>query len=169
MLRFAPERAVVFTLVALAVLTGVVSAACRGEAPQDVLVCFSEAYSDRDIATLESVLAPDYIWIAVSPPEAEVFSRATSVAASLEMFADPEVESVSLQFDEGYRVVQGAEAKTWRIEDLRATLTLKRSSMAKPAVAPLCVTLYVRETTGDDPGYEVFREVFFEDEGCLGK
>ena len=118
---------------------------------------------------LENVLGPDYIWVAVSPPEVDVFSREESLAASLQMFADPDVESVSLDFHEDYRVEKGAEPKTWRIEDLLATLTVKRVSVRKPSVAPLCVTLYVRQCGGDDPGYEVYREVFFEGEGCVGK
>ena len=169
MLGSALRRLVAFTLVALVGLAGVASASCRGDAPQIVLVCFSEAYSNRDVAALENVLAPDYIWVTVSPPEVDVFERETSVTASVKMFGDSEVESVSLQFGEGYRVVEGTEPKTWRIEDLLATLTVKRASMEEPAVAPLCVTLYVRECVGEDPGYEVYREVFFEGEGCVGK
>lgn len=169
MLGSALWRLIAFTLVALVGLAGAASASCPGDAPQVVLVCFSKAYSDRDVATLENVLAPDYIWVAVSPPEVDVFEREDSVAASVRMFGDPEVESVSLQFSEGYRVVQGTEPKTWRIEDLLATMTVKRASMEEPAVAPLCVTLYVRECVGEDPGYEVYREVFFEGEGCIGK
>jgi len=160
---------VAFTLAALAGLAGVASASCRGDAPQVVLVCFSKAYSERDVEVLESVLAPDYIWVTVSPPEVDVFSRETSVASSVEMFGDPEVELVSLEFHQGYRVLQGAEPKTWRIEDLLATMTVKRASMEKPSVALLCVTLYVRESVGDDAGYEVYREVFFAGEGCVGK
>ena len=169
MFGYALLRAVGFTLMLSVGLAGVASASCPGDAPQVVLVCFSEAYSDRDVAVLESVLAPDYIWVTVSPPEVDVFTRKTSVASSVKMFGDPEVESVSLEFAEGYSIVEGIEPKTWRIEDLLATLTVKRASVDEPGVAFLCVTLYVRETTGDDLGYEIYREVFFEGEECVGK
>jgi len=169
MLRSAFEGLIACTLVALALSAGVVSASCPGEFPQVVLECFSAAYSDRDLAVLEGLLAPDYIWVAVSPPEVDVFPREDSVSASTEMFNDPEVEFVSLEFDEVYRVVDGEEANTWRLEDLRATMTVKRASMQSARSAILCVTLYVRLIEGDDPGFEVYREVFFEGEGCVGK
>jgi hypothetical protein len=157
------------TILALVGVAAAASAACQGDAPDAVLACFSAAYSNRDAATLERVLAPDYMWLTVAPPRVEVFRREDSVSASLEMFRNPEVESVSLEFHEGYRVVQGEDPGTWRIEELRGVLTVKRASVDESAISPLCVTLYVREITGDDPGYEVYREVFFEGEGCVGK
>ena len=158
-----------FTVLALLGVAGVSSAACPGDAPDVVLACFSAAYSNRDIATLEGVLAPDYMWLTVVPPRVEVFKREDSVSGSLEMFRNPEVESVSLEFHEGYRVVQGEAPATWRIEELRGVLTVKRASVDESAISPLCVTLYVREIAGDAPGYQVYREVFFEGEGCVGK
>jgi hypothetical protein len=157
------------TVVALIAPRSFASGSCVGDAPEAVLGCFSAAYSDRDAATLESVLAPDYVWIRVAFPQVEVFSRETSVTASLEMFRDPEVESVSLDFDEGFRVVPGEEPSTWRIEDLHAKLTVQPASVAEPRTAPLCVTLYVRETIGETRGYQVYKEVFFENEDCVGK
>lgn len=160
---------VVLTLVILAGLPGIAPGACPGDDPQVVLACFSMAYSDRDKAMLDDVLAPDYMWVAVAPPEVEVFTREDSYSASLKMFGDPEMESVTLEFLTGYDVVEGSDEKTWRIENLKAIMTVKRASMPEPSVASLCVTLYVRQTTGDNPGYEVYREVFFEGDGCEGK
>jgi len=157
------------TFIALAGLAGLASAACQGDAPDAVLACFSAAYSNRDLDTLEGVLAPDYMWVTVAPPRVEVFKREDSVSASVEMFHNPDVESVSLEFSDGYRVVQGEDPGTWRIEELRGTLAVKRASVDESAISPLCVTLYVREVAGDDPGYQVYREVFFEGEGCVGK
>ena len=163
------EAVAALAIIALAALPGLASAACQGDAPDAVLACFSEAYSNRDLDTLEGVLAPDYMWLTVAPPRVEVFKREDSVSASVEMFHNPEVESVSLEFHEGYRVVQGEDPGTWRIEELRGVLTVKRASTDESAISPLCVTLYVREAVGDDPGYQVYREVFFEGEGCVGK
>ena len=156
-------------ILALVGVAAVASAACQGDAPDAVLACFSAAYSNRDIATLEAVLAPDYMWVVVAPPRVEVFKREDSVSSSLEMFRNPEVESASLEFHEGYRVVQGEDPGTWRIEQLRGVLTVKRASVDESAISPLCVTLYVREVAGDAPGYQVYREVFFQGEGCVGK
>jgi hypothetical protein len=169
MFRNPLSRATALTVVALMAPLAVASASCWGEAPEAVLGCFSSAYSDRDAATLEGVLAPDYVWVRVAPPEVDVFSRETSVTASLKMFRDPEVELVSLEFEEGFRVVPGEEPNTWRIEELRATLTVQLASVAEPRVAALCVTLYVRQTGVETPGYQVYREVFFESEDCVGK
>lgn len=159
-------------LLALAVVVGPVglaAGACAGDGPEIVLDCFSRAYSERSLELLESVLAPDYIWVAVSPPQVEIFEREHSVASSVKMFRSPELEDVSLEFREGYSVVKGDEPDTWRLEDLLATLTIKRSGADVPSIAPLCVTLYVRKTTGENAGYEVYREVFFEGAGCVGK
>jgi hypothetical protein len=158
--------------VVLAVLVLSPSAAlpsCQGDAPEAVLGCFSRAYSERDLTMLEGVLAPDYIWVSVAPPEVDVFTRDASVSASAAMFDDPRVEFVALEFGDGYHVVEGDDEGTWRIEDLSATMTVKRASMDQSNSARLCVTLYVRATGGEEPGYEVFREVFFEGEGCVGK
>ena len=156
-------------LAALVAAAGVAFGACSGDGPEVVIDCFSRAYSERDLAVLEEVLAPDYIWVTVAPPQVDVFTREDSVASSVKMFRDPDIESVSLEFRDGYHVEPGTEPKTWRIEDLLATLMVKQVSAVKPSVASLCVTLYVRETTGEAPGYEVYREVFFEGEGCVGK
>jgi hypothetical protein len=169
MVRCTLSTAAAFTVLVLVGPAGVSSAACPGDAPDAVLACFSAAYSNRDVAALEEVLAPDYMWLTVTPPRVEVFRREDSVSGSLEMFRNPEVESVSLEFHDGYRVVQGEDPGTWRIEELRGTLTVKRASVDESAISPLCVTLYVRETAGDAPGYQVYREVFFEGEGCVGK
>ena len=155
-------------LAVLVAVAGVAFGACSGDGPEVVLYCFSRAYSERDLAVLEGVLAPDYIWVTVAPPQVEVFKREESVASSVQMFQDSDIESVSLEFRDGYHIEPGTEPRTWRIENLLATLTVKHASAEKPSVAPLCVTLYVRETTGEAPGYEVYREVFFEGEGCVG-
>jgi hypothetical protein len=161
--------AIMLTLAALLVPLSAASGSCWGEAPEAVLDCFSSAYSERDAAMLESVLAPDYMWVRVAAPEVDVFNRQMSVESSLRMFGDPDVEFVSLEFEEGFRVVPGKDPETWRIEQLKATLTVKSAYMAEPRVAPLCVTLYVRGTDGPSRGYEVYREVFFEGDGCVGK
>ena len=67
------------------------------------------------------------------------------------------------------RVVEGDDPGTWRIEELRGVLTVKRASADEPAISPLCVTLYVRAVAADNPGYQVYREVFFTGEGCVSK
>ena len=115
MLRSPLTAAATLTFVALMAFPNVSLGSCWGDAPEAVLDCFSAAYSDRDGATLESVLAPDYLWVRVAPPEVDVFNRETSVTASLKMFRDPDVEFVSLDFHEGFRVVRGEESNTWRI------------------------------------------------------
>jgi hypothetical protein len=149
--------------------TGYASIPCQGKSPEVVLDCFSAAYSERSAEKLEGVMAPDYVWVAVSPPEVDVFSREESVAASLEMFADESVESVALTFQDGYSVTAGNEPETWRIEDLTAVLTVKTAGVAEAAASSLCVTLYVRRTAVDPASYQVYREVFFEKDGCVGK
>jgi hypothetical protein len=169
MLKCVLGMAAALAALALAVGAGDASAACPGDAPDAVLACFSAAYTNRDIAALEGVLAPDYVWLTVAPPRVEVFKREDSVSGSLEMFRNPEVQSVSLEFSEGYRIVRGDDPGTWRIEELRGMLVVKRASVDEPAISPLCVTLYVREAAGEAPGYQVYREVFFEGEGCVGK
>jgi hypothetical protein len=169
MVRRTLGGAVALAILTLSAVAGIASAACPGDAPDAVLTCFSAAYSNRDLATLEEVLAPDYVWLTVSPPRVEVYRREDSVSASAEMFRNPEVEAVSLEFHEGYDVVQGDDPGTWRIEELRGIMTVKRASVDESAISVLCVTLYVREIPGDAPGYQVYREVFFEGEGCVGK
>jgi len=156
-------------LMAVVALSGVVSGACIGTGPEAVLGCFSQAYSDRDLGALEQVLAADYIWIAVAPPQVDVFTRDDSVASSVRMFGNPEIESVALEFGDGYDVVAGEVPGTWRIENLVATLTVKQAGAESPLEAPLCATLYVRQVHGEELGYEVYREVFFEGDGCVGK
>jgi hypothetical protein len=163
-----------FTVLLVAMLlartsTGSAAEGCQGKGPEVVLDCFSAAYSERSAEKLERVMAPDYIWVAVSPPEVDVFTRAESMAASLRMFADEAVELVSLEFEDGYGLVEGADPGTWRIEDLRALMTVKATGVAETATSLLCVTLYVRKSSTEPDTYQVYREVFFEHEGCVGK
>ncbi len=155
-------------LVTLFGAAGVAPAACRGETPEVVLTCFTESHAERDVTMLDELLAPEYVWVVVSPPETEVFSRERSLTAAESMFADPGLEWVSLEFYDGYRVVPGKEAETWRIEDLRVALTIKRATAPEADVAPMCATLYVRKVAGEDSAYEVYREVFFDGLGCDG-
>jgi hypothetical protein len=151
------------------VLTGTAMGACPGDGPEIVLDCFSRAYSERSAEILEQVLAHDYTWVTVAPPEVDLFEREDSVASSVAMFGNPEIASVSLEFGDGYSLTKGAESGTWRLEDLQATLTVLQQGADEPSVALLCVTLYMRETGGESPGYEVYREVFFEGNGCVRK
>jgi hypothetical protein len=169
MLRTDAVRVAACALALAAVLAGTAGASCRGDAPDAVLRCFSEAYSERDADLLNEVMADDYVWVAVSPPEVDIFDRSTSFDASVEMFGDPQVESVSLEFEDGYSIKEGSRKGTWRIEDIRARLAVKSTEHLTPNVATLCVTFYVREVAGDASGYEVYREVFFEGNGCVGK
>jgi hypothetical protein len=152
--------------VSLLSLAGLASAACTGGGPESVLSCYSAAHSEREIEALESLLAPDYVWVAVAPPRAELFDRESSVSASRNMFADSAVESVSLRFGDGHHLAEGHEANTWRIEDLASTLSIKHSSSEEPHVSSACVTLYVRAIPGSEPRYEIYREDTFEGIGC---
>jgi len=161
--------AVCCVLVAVLASAGVVCGACPGDGPEVVLDCFSRAYSQQEVVLLEQVLAADYIWIAVAPPQVDVFRREDSVASSVAMFGNPQIDSVALEFQDGYEVVAGDEPGTWRIENLLATLTVEPAAADGPSEATLCATLYVRQVEGSSPGYEVYREVFFEGDGCVGK
>jgi hypothetical protein len=161
-----PRVAVALAVIASVAGSGVVSGACPCDAPEDILACFSEAHTGRDIEALGELMAPDYVWVVIAPPEADVFKRERSLEAAATMFSDPKVEWVTLEFGGDYRVVEGEEAETWRIEDVTVSLTVKHVSADQPVVASLCATLYVRLTAGEGPGYEVYREVFFEGLGC---
>ena len=118
---------------------------------------------------LEGLLAADYVWVRVAAPEVDIFTRQESVDASVTMFLDPDVESVSLDFHQGSDVVACETPGTWRIEDVKATLTVKMAAADEPRLSPLCATLYVRQTSDTPLGYQVYREVFFEGQGCVGK
>jgi len=143
--------------------------ACPGDGPEVVLDFFSRAYSERSEELLDMVMAPDYTWVTVAPPEVDIFPREESFDSSVRMFGNESVEWVSLEFREGFDVVEGVEPGTWRIENLLATLKVKSVGAKQPSVAPLCVTFYVRKLEGEGGGFEVFREVFFEGEGCVRK
>lgn len=158
--------AIVLTFAALAAMTCVASGACAGDGPESALVCYAKAHAQRDIEAMESLFAPDYTWVVVVPPRVELFDRETALSASRNMFASPAVESVSLQFEDGYHLAEGREAGTWRIEDLRATLSVKHESAEEPTAMPYCVTLYIRETREAASMYEIYREVTFEGIGC---
>jgi len=169
MARHSLASTTLLVIAAALAASGASSGSCYGEGPEAVLDCFSAAYSDRDPTMLENVMAPDYTWVRVAPPEVDIYSREESVNSSVRMFLDPEVESVSLEFGEGYRVEACETPDTWRLEDVKAMLTVRMASVAEPRVTPLCVTFYVRKTSDTPLGYQVHREVFFEGNGCAGK
>ncbi len=140
--------------------------ACAGDAPDAVLACFSEAYAQRSPELLDRVVADDYTWIAITAPLAEVYDYETTVAVTRELFANEMNESVSMEFGGDYKIVEGFDEGTWRIEDLTVMLTVFRSGSESPRVSTLCATFYVRKVEGPEPGYEVYREVTFEGAGC---
>ena len=150
-----------FALVAL-LLPGVVSAACVGDSPEAVLTCYAKAHGLRDISVLEELLASDYTWVSVTPHRAELIERGTTLAASLGMFTDPRVESVSLTFGDGYDVVAGQDPETWRIVGLLVTLRVKMGSAAEPHAVTANTTYYVRRAPASKSDYEIYREVTFE-------
>ena len=157
----------VSTAVALVFMTcaGAALAACVCVAPEDVLKCYSEAYTSRDADLLESVIADDYVWVAVVFPRAEIFDRETTVKASTALLTNELVEDCSLNFGDNYILVAGDDDDTWRIEKLLVTLTVKLVSEEEPHSTTVCATLYVRRTDGV-PGFEIYREVTFEGMGC---
>ncbi len=158
--------AVVASAVVVLLLTGVAPAACVGDSPEAVLRCYSEAHELRDFSVLEDLLALEYGWIDVVPPQAQLFDRETTLKAARNMLADERLESVSLVFAEGYKVVGGTDPGTWRIEDVRVTLSVKMDSADEPFVTTTCATYYVREASGNGSDYEIYREVTFEGVGC---
>jgi hypothetical protein len=143
-------------------VVGVASAACVGDSPEAVLKCYAEAHELRDIGALEELLASDYVWVAVSPHRAQLIERGKTLEASRGMFTDPRLESVSLGFTDGYDVVDGHDAETWRIEGVVATLSAKLESMTEPHVVAASATYYVRKAPATKSGYEIYREVTFE-------
>ena len=86
------------------------------------------------------------------------------------MLADEETTSVTLDFEPGFRVADGDEEGVWRIENLRSTLRLEFVEGSSKGVPDyemaICSTLYIRESTGGDAAFEIFREVVFEGVGC---
>lgn len=161
------SRAVaVLTLAVLAAVAPMASGACSGDGPECVLACYSGAHANRDIGALESLLAHDYMWVVVAQPRAELFNRETTLTATREMFADADVEQLGLEFEDGYLVAEGDEAGTWRLENIRVTLSIKHESVDEPHVATVCSTLYVRKVGPGGEGYEIYKEVTFEGTGC---
>lgn len=140
--------------------------ACAGEAPDVVLACYSAAYAERSPELLDRVVADDYTWIAVTVPRAEIYDHDKTVESTLGLFADEMNESVSMEFGGDYKVVDGFDEGTWRIEDLNVMLTVHRANTDEPFVSAICATFYVRKVEGAEPGYEVYREVTFEGAGC---
>ena len=69
----------------LLVAGGAAMGACPGNGPETVLDCFSRAYSERSEEVLAAVMAHDYTWVTVAPPEVDIFPREESYDASVRM------------------------------------------------------------------------------------
>jgi ketosteroid isomerase-like protein len=156
--------AVLSTAVCLVVVVPLTArAACAGDEPEAVLACYTAAYETRDADAIEALLAPDYVWIAVTQPRAKCLGRDETVEATRNMLNDSSMTDMSLTYGDGYRVVQGDDPDTWRIENLVTKLAVQPGADAEPYEAAACTTLYVRRVEG---GYEIYREVTFEGTGC---
>jgi len=153
-------------LAAVAVSATSASAACPPDSPEGLLECYTIAYAERDIEALESLVAEDYEWIAVTVPEAQVFTREESIRMSRGLFGDEDVTGISMEFGGDYKVVKGREENTWRIEGMTVTLTVSHVASEKPHFSTICATFYIRKIGGMSEGYEVYKEVTFEGVGC---
>lgn len=149
---------------ALVVLSvaGVASAARVGDSPEAVLKCYAEAHELRDVGVLEELLASDYVWVAVTPHRANLIERDKTLEAARGMFTVPRAEAIGLTFADGYVVVDGQDPDTWRIEGIRATLSVKLESVTEPHAITTSATYYVRKAPATKSGYEIYREVTFE-------
>ena len=148
----------------MAALVGATSASCIASSPDGVLQCYSDAHANRDIESLEDLLAEDYLQVFVVRPRAHVVNRDSRLQSLRSLFARPGLKSAILTFADGYRVVAGDEPDTWCIENLtpdRRTHEIQGMTQMSFHEVPSCVTLYVRLAPPPEGGYVIYREVSF--------
>ena len=144
-------------------------ASCLSTSPEGVLSCYAEVYSNRDIQALEVLLAEDYVRVIVHRPQAWVAPRESKIESARSLFARRGLTSAVLSFEGDYRVVEGEERDTWRIENITVGFDTREYDGHGEIIGhqiPSCVTLYVRRNVDPNGGYVIFREVFFEGGGC---
>ncbi|MFH1501616.1 MAG: hypothetical protein ABIG03_01085 [Candidatus Eisenbacteria bacterium] len=154
----------------IALVAAPAPAGCAADGPEGVLACYAAAFAGMDVAALERLLAEDYQWLVVMPPEVSVFSRADVIKLSDGMLSDADVESVSMSFADGYGTAPAGGADEWILHDVKVTLELTFTPGSEKGVDSYsiesCLTLYVRKVAGTESEYEVYREVNFEGLGC---
>lgn len=159
-------------LVGLCVLLLAPSAAqAMTPGPASILGRYAHTYNARASEMLDGLYAEDYEAVVVAPPQVIFMDRTTTMESATNMIEDEETSRVVLTFESGYDVAEAGPG-AWRIENLKMTLRLEFVEGSSKGVADhevtTCVTLYVRESTGDLP-FEIFREVVFEGCGCEEK
>ncbi len=169
-----PTTALVAAAFCVVLTNGAAVGGVVAAGPEGVLDAYAAALSDRDAAALDSLLADDYDWVIVNPPEVNVMSRDDVLTLTRSMLADENVEGVRLTFDGGYSVESPGEPGSWFIRDVRATLGITMvpgdgSEAEEHVVTDSCMTFYVRLVPGMSSEYEIYREVNFEGVGCDGE
>ena len=144
------------------------AAACDGDLPESVVECYSSAYAERDIASIEALYADDYVWVDVVPPGAQVWDRATTVMSARKMFEHPSEPSVTLTLGGPFEVVPDGAGETWRIEGIEMSLVTVFPGAAEPDTANSCATLYVRRVQENSGAFQIYREVTFGNGDCTG-
>ena len=95
--------------------------ACDATAPAEILDCLEAAYSDRDIAALEQLLADDY---AFHYGGARSWDKEAEMSSSENMFRSELVVSLDLELT-APTVTPGDEPGEWWLENVETRLVVR--------------------------------------------
>jgi len=158
----------VLPLIVLSVVGHPAHAICVADGAAGVLECFTTAYAQRDIEAFSQLLASDFVFVSIGPLRQMDQDRAAELETIGRIFASPAVESMSLSFDPAFDVVPGGEPGTWKLDNLKATLSLRATASGQAGPKDYSVTvrmsLYVRQVASPTPHFEVFREEDYQPE-----
>jgi hypothetical protein len=101
---------------------GAQGAFCATGEPTSILSCLAQAYADRDLEAVRTLLSDDFQFIAGN--EHNTWGLDQELRMHEKMFAAPGLEQLTLAIADGYSVNPGNEPATWVISSMSATLAL---------------------------------------------
>jgi hypothetical protein len=106
------------------------SAYCAVDGPESVLRCIAQAYAARDIDAFQRLLANDFVY--ASGDESNSWGADVELKVHRQMFAAPEIRTLTLTIADGYRVTPGDEPQTWVIGGVAATFVMDATRNGEP-------------------------------------
>lgn len=134
-------------------------ARCATDGPESVLACCSRAYSARSVEAWGELLAPDFTSVDLAVPEEEI-NREEELAITANLFKDPALERVALEWGDTYRIVAHEESRSWELHEIPCTLTLVGklpTGQSGKFVFTGTASLWVREVTEPERHYLIYR------------
>jgi hypothetical protein len=134
------------------------SAACKSQAPEDILQCLQWAYADKDSAAYAELLTDDFRLYNFGP-DSTFWDRDVAAKAASSLFR--RVKSLRLDILDGWKLKPADTPDSWLLDSLSAKVTIETTGATGRPIEQSSVgnTLYVKRVAGAEPRIVMYKWV----------